>query len=87
MDAFRVWVQPLGSEYRVSVDGAENASWLIRELSRSFIFKTAAPMTDDRQDALFSFRVPYNGLLPYAAFRRVLVAIPCVRLTMEAVET
>jgi hypothetical protein len=85
MDAFRVWVQPLGGEYRVSVDGAANATWLLQELSRSFIFKTAAPMTDDRHDALYSFRVPYNGSLPYAAFRRVLVAIPCVRLTMEAV--
>jgi hypothetical protein len=33
---------------------------------------------------MYSFRVPYNGSLPYAAFRRALVAIPCVRLTMEA---
>lgn len=84
MDAFRVWVQPLGSEYRVSVDGAANATWLIQELSRSFIFKSAAPVTDDRHDALYSFRVPYNGALPYAVFRRALVAIPGVRLTMEA---
>jgi hypothetical protein len=84
MEAFRVWVQPLGGEYRVSVDGAANATWLIQELSRSFIFKTAAPVTDDRHDALYSFRVPYNQALPYAAFRRVLVAIPHVRLTMDA---
>jgi hypothetical protein len=84
MDAFRVWVQTLGSEYRVSVDGAANATWLLQELSRSFIFKTAAPMTDDRQDALCSFRVPRIGSLPFAAFQRALVAIPNVRLTMVA---
>jgi hypothetical protein len=41
-------------------------------------------VTDDRQDSLYSFRVPYNGSLPYAVFRRALVAIPGVRLTMEA---
>jgi hypothetical protein len=83
MEQFRVWVQPMDNEYRVSVDGVENAAWLIQELSRSFIFKSAAPLADDRQDALYSFRVPYNALLPFATFRRVLAAMPRVQLTMQ----
>ena len=83
MESFRVWVQPMDYEYRVSVEGADNASWLINELSRSFIFKSALPMANDYQTLLCSFQVPYNALLPFAVFRRVLSAIPCVRLTMN----
>jgi hypothetical protein len=83
MESFRVWVQPLDYEYRVSVEGLANASWLINELSRSFIFKSALPMTNDRRTALCSFQVPYNSLLPFAVFRRILAAMPCVQLTMQ----
>jgi hypothetical protein len=70
-------------EYRVSVEGAQNARWLINELSRSFIFKSALPMASDRQTSLCSFQVPFNSLLPFAVFRRILAAMPCVQLTMR----
>ena len=82
MEAFRVWVQPMDYEYRVSVDGAENAGWLINELSRSFIFKSALPMAKDYQNSVCSFQVPYNSLLPFAVFQRILSAMPRVQLTM-----
>jgi hypothetical protein len=83
MESFRVWVQPMDCEYRVSVEGAQNASWLINELSRSFVFKSALPLANDRQSELHSFQVPYNSLLPFAMFRRILTAIPGVQLTMQ----
>ncbi len=82
MESFRVWVQPMDYEYRVSVDGAQNASWLVNELTRSFIFKSALPMASELQSTVHSFQVPYNSLLPFAVFRRILAAIPCVQLTM-----
>ena len=84
MDTFRVLVQPMDYEYRVSVEGVLNASWLINELTRSFIFKSALPLSSDRQCSLYSFQVPYNSLLPYGVFRRILSAMPCVHLTMQA---
>lgn len=83
MESFRVWVQPLDYEYRVSVEGAANAAWLVNELSRAFIFKSALPTANDQRTSLHSFRVPFNSLLPITAFRKILSAMPCVRLTMQ----
>jgi hypothetical protein len=83
METFRVWVQPMDYEYRVSVDGAANATWLVNELSRAFVFKSALPMHIDLQNSLSSFQVPCNALLPFAVFRRILAAIPHVQLIMS----
>lgn len=83
MDSFRVWVQPLGYEYRVSVEGVANAGWLINELSRSFIFKSAMPLANEHETSFCSFQVPYNSLLPFAVFRRILSAMPRLHLTMH----
>lgn len=83
MESFRVWVQPMDYEYRVSVEGTHNAMWLISELTNSFVFKSAKPLVNDRQTTLCSFQVPFNSLLPFAMFRRILSAIPCVQLTMQ----
>lgn len=85
MESFRVLVQQMDYEYRVTVEGAANAGWLITELSRAFIFKSALPMASDRDASLHSFQVPLTALLPFAAFRRILSAMPCVRLTMVPV--
>jgi hypothetical protein len=87
MESFRVWVHPMDYEYRVSVDGAQNAGWLINELSRSFIFKSALPLTHDFQNTICSFQVPYNSLLPFAVFRSILSAMPRVQLTMPTALT
>jgi hypothetical protein len=70
-------------EYRVSVEGADNAAWLINELSRSFIFKSARPLASDIESSMCSFQVPYNSLLPFAVFRQILTAIPGVQLSMQ----
>jgi hypothetical protein len=84
MKSFRVWVQPMDYEYRVSVDGEENADWLIGELSRSFIFKSALPLINEDESSVYSFQIPCNSLLPFGVFRRVLASMPCVQLTMQA---
>ena len=47
MKAFRVWVRPLDYEYLVCVDGVENARWLLDQLGRSFVFRSAQPISQD----------------------------------------
>ena len=32
MNRLQVWLRPLGSSYRVKVDGSDNAKWLCRRL-------------------------------------------------------
>ncbi len=83
MEAFRVWVQPMDHEYRVSVDGFENAHWLLDRLGRAFVFKSAVPLDEDGQSSLCTFQVPYNSRLPFAMFRKLLVAMPEVGLAVQ----
>lgn len=83
MHQFAVWVRPMGSHYLVSVEGLENANWLLTQLSRDFIFRNAEPITQDSDSAHCTFHVPYDGRLPVHHFRRVLAAIPEVRLAPE----
>lgn len=83
MDVFRVWVQPLDYEYRVSVDGFANARWLLDRLSRAFVFKSARPMDEDVRTSLCTFQVPYNSKLSIGVFCRLLSAMPEVSLVMQ----
>jgi hypothetical protein len=83
MEVFRVWVQPMDYEYRVAVDGSKNARWLLERLSRAFVFKSAMPMGEDARSSLCTFQVPYNALLPFAVFRKLLTGMPEVSLIMQ----
>lgn len=83
MDAFRVWVQPMDYEYRVSVDGFANATWLIDRLSRAFVFKSAMPMNKDVRTLLCTFQVPFNSMLTFGVFRKLLSGMPEVTLVMQ----
>jgi hypothetical protein len=85
MQAFRVWVRPLDYEYQVCVDGVDNARWLIDQLGRSFIFRSAKPINEQHNSTLCTFQVPSNALLPFAQFQRTLAAIPEVTLLRTAV--
>jgi hypothetical protein len=85
MEVFRVWVQAMDYEYRVAVDGAKNARWLLERLSRAFVFKSAMPMGENSRSTLCTFQVPYNAKLPFAVFRKLLSAIPEVSLVMQPV--
>jgi hypothetical protein len=70
-------------DYRVSVSGLHNAIWLLNELSRSFVFKSAMPLAHDRELSLCSFQAPFTALLPFAVFKRILAAMPRVELVMQ----
>ena len=83
MNAFRVWLRPLGSAFRVRVDGVGNAKWLLDRLSRSFVFKTAAPMSEDEGSSCCTFHLAYNSQMPPRGFERLLAAIPEVKLMTD----
>jgi hypothetical protein len=83
MDGFRVWVQPMDYDFRVSVDGVANTHWLLERLSRAFVFKNASPLEQSAQSALCTFQVPCNALLSFPIFRKLLIAMPEVSLVMQ----
>jgi len=83
MHPFTVRVRPLGSRYLVNVEGLENANWLLGQLSRQFIFRSAEPIREDSESLSCTFHVPYVSRLPVRQFRQLLEAIPEVRLARE----
>jgi hypothetical protein len=85
MNAFRVWVRPLDYEYLVCVDGLENARWLLEQLARSFVFRSAESINQELSSALCTFQVPCNGMLTFSAFQKLLIAIPEVTLLKAAI--
>jgi len=82
MNAFRVWIRPLGSNCQVRVDGINNAKWLINRLGHSFVFKTADPMNEEEGSSCCTFRLAHSSHVSRRGFERLLVAIPEVQLMM-----
>lgn len=76
MNSFRVWVTPLEYEYRVCVDGLDNARWLLDELAGSFVFRSAQPIHHKEQSSLCTFQIPRNSMLPFSGFHKLLNTIP-----------
>ena len=83
MNAFRVWIRPLGDFCRVRVDGMENARWLLSRLSESFVFQTCEGIREIEGSSCCTFQVPYNPPLSRSHFEKLLVAIPPVKLMSE----
>ncbi|MBN2293603.1 MAG: hypothetical protein JXM70_14330 [Pirellulales bacterium] len=83
MNAFSVWIRPLGGNCRVRVDGIKNAQWLIDRLAKSFVFKTSEPMDKDRGSLSCTFRVAYSSQISHRGLEKLLAAIPEVNLMME----
>ena len=83
MNAFRVWIRPLGSNYRVRVDGSRNAQWLLDRLGQSFVFKTAEPMNEEDGSSCCTFRVEYGSQMSRRGLERLLAAIPEVSVMAD----
>lgn len=83
MDAFRVWASRIDGATCVRVDGLENANWLLRRLSDSFVFKTCEPMRDLVNSSDCSFHVADNSRLSGQQFERLLAGISEVKLVVE----
>jgi hypothetical protein len=84
MKEFRVWVRPLDYEYLICVDGLENARWLLDQLGRSFVFRSAQPISQETNSALCTFQVPCGPLLSLTKLQRLLGDIPEVTLLRVA---
>ncbi len=84
MNTFRVWVRPLDYEYLICVDGVENARWLVDQLGRSFVFRSAQPISQDADSSLCTFQVPCGSMLSLARLRKLLADIPEVTLLRVA---
>ena len=83
MNAFPVWIRPLGNNCRLRVDGIKNAQWLLDRLSRSFVFKTSDPMDEEQGSTCCAFRVAYSSQTSRRGLEKLLVAIPEVKLMTE----
>jgi hypothetical protein len=83
MIRFRVWLRPLGGIFRIRVEGRDNAGWLLRRLSESFVFKNSQPVCDDSAASCCTFHVPDGPNLSRARLEKLLAAIPEVELMAE----
>jgi hypothetical protein len=83
MNAFPVWIRPLGNNCRLRVEGIENAQWLLDHLARFFVFKTSEPMNEEPSSSCCAFRVAYSSQMSRRGLEKLLVAIPEVHLMTE----
>jgi hypothetical protein len=80
MRVFAVAVRRVGHEYLVCVEGIANAKWLLEQLARSFVFRSARAISEEPGSAVCSFHVPYNSRLSAVHFNKLLTSIPEVLL-------
>ena len=83
MNAFRVWIRSSESNCRLRVDGLSNAQWLLYRLGHSFVFKTAAPMSEDEGSSYCTFNLAYSPQMSRHGFERLLTALPEVNLMAD----
>lgn len=80
MEAFEVWVRPLGDCFRIRVTGVTNAEWLIQRLGESHVVSNAEPCTETDT---CSFEVPCTERKSRHRLEQILASIPEVKLMMR----
>ncbi len=85
MSGFRVWIRPLGDDCRLRVDGMQNARWLLNRLGRSFVFKSAEPINDDKGPSSCVFHVHLASQMSHPTLEKLLAAISEVELIADPV--
>lgn len=83
MDAFEVWVRPLGECCRVRVNGVRNAEWLLERLDDSLAISNAEPCSETGESDICSFEVLCSEPRSRNRLERALAAIPEVKLSMR----
>jgi len=83
MNAFHVWIRPLGNACRVRVAGMQNAQWLLARLGHFFVFKMAEPMNEEADSSCCTFRVQYSSQMSRRGLERLLAGIPEVVLMTD----
>jgi len=83
MKEFSVWISRMDGASRLRVDSQENAKWLLRRLSDSFVFKTSEPLHDVRNSLDCTFRVTHNSQMSSSRFEKLLAGIAEEKLMLE----
>lgn len=83
MNQFRVWIRLLGPRYRIRVDGAQNAQWLLNRLKQSSMIRSGEPLLERTGSSICNFSVPCTPGMSSAQFETMLTAIPEVQLMTE----
>ena len=84
MNTFRVWLQLSDYGCVVQVEGIDNAHWLLDQLGRSFVFRSAEPIVERQNTPVCTFRVAYGPLTSIHQLQRLLAAMPEVVLARVA---
>ena len=80
-------MQPTDYGYFLLVDGVENARWLLDQLGRSFVFRSAEPIAQQVNSTLCKFQVPGSPLLSLGKLQKLLADLPEVTLLRVAAGT
>ena len=83
MNAFDVWVRPLGKSCRVRVSGTTNAEWLLKRLGESFAVDNADPCREKQESDICTFEVPCKLPRSRNRLEKALASMPEVRLRMR----
>ena len=76
MNPFSVWIRPLGMDGKVRVESMAIATWLLKRLSSSFVFKGSESVNEEECFPCCTFRVVYGSQMSHALFRKLLDGIP-----------
>jgi hypothetical protein len=79
-----VFIAHEGYSCRVETRGIDNSSWLLQCLSRSFAFKTSAPLQANGPSEVCTFRLAYGSQFTDKSLERLLLSIPGVRLRIHS---
>ena len=85
MRPVRVWITRMNGASHLRVEDAEDARWLLGQLSGSFVFKTSQPMDQAQDSSDCTFRVAHTSQMTGPTFERLLAAITQVQLILEPV--
>jgi len=83
MNPFCVWLRPLGTDGKIRVESMAIATWLLKRLSGSFVFKGSESVNETESFPCCTFRVVYGSQMNHTMFRKLLDGIPEVRMMPE----
>ena len=83
MNAFQVWLRPLGERCRLRVSGVQNAEWLLQRLGQSIALSNTEVSPEASEPEIFTFEVPCKEPKSRSRLESLLASIPEVKLMMR----
>ena len=81
MNRLQVWLRPLGSSYRVKVDGCDNAKWLCSRLQEQHVECMQPDNIEGTEFWMFVATVPYS--IAHLKLPEIIAGMPEVQLMLE----